>query len=330
MKLLTLTAFLSALLLAGAARAGTPALLPSWNDSPAKQAIVDFVSRAVKPGGDDFIPPAERIAVFDNDGTLWSEQPMYTQMFFTLDRIRALAPLHPEWREQEPFASVLRGDIAGALAGGVKSAFALVLAAHAGMTEDEFARIARDWFVTARHPETGRLFTDMAYQPMLEVMDYLRDNSFSVHIVSGGGGDLIRAFAEKTYGVPPENIIGSSLKTEWSDTAGEAQVFRTAEIDAINDGPAKPLAIQRDIGRRPVMAFGNSDGDLQMLQLTASGPRPGLAILIHHTDGEREWAYDRQSRTGRLDKALDEAMAKGWVVVDIAKDWNAVFGAGSN
>ena len=310
---------------ANAAGAVEPTNMPSWNDTATKEAILAFVRGATIPGSPDFVPPSERIAVFDNDGTLWAEQPMYAQVFFMLDRIRELAPRHPEWREQEPFAAVLKGDLKGALAGGDKAVFALGMAAHAGMSTDEFERIAADWLAKARNPETGRLFTNMVYQPMLELMDYLRACEFKVYIVSGGGVDLMRGFAEKVYGVPPENVIGSSLKTKWDDSAGTPRIMRLPEVDFIDDREGKPLAIQRIIGRRPLMAFGNSDGDLQMLQWTMAGPGRRFALIVHHTDAAREWAYDRESRVGKLDKALDEASRKGWVVLDMQKDWKKIY-----
>lgn len=301
------------------------AALPSWNDTEAKKAVMDFVRRVATPGNPDFTPQSERVAVFDNDGTLWAEQPMYVQVFFMIDRIRELAPRHPEWRGREPFASVLEGDIKAALAGGEKAAFELGMAAHAGMTTDEFGRIAADWFAKARNPATNRLFTEMVYQPMLELMDYLRANGFKVYIVSGGGIDLMRSFSEKVYGVPPENVIGSSLKTKWDNATGTPRILRLPEVDFIDDHEGKPLAIERFIGRRPLMAFGNSDGDLQMLQWTMAGPGARFALLVHHTDAEREWAYDRKSSVGKLDKALDEAEQKGWVVLDMRRDWNRIY-----
>ncbi len=303
-----------------------PAPLPSWNDTATREAILTFVRGATTPDSPDFVPPAERIAVFDNDGTLWAEQPMYAQFFFILDRIRELAPQHPQWRDQEPFASVLKGDVKGALAGGDKAVMALVMATQAGMSTDEFSRIAADWLAKARHPETGRLFTDMVYQPMLELMDYLRAREFKVYIVSGGGVDLMRGFSEKVYGVPPENVIGSSLKTKWDDGTGTPRIMRLPEVDFIDDHEGKPLAIQRVIGRRPLMAFGNSDGDLQMLQWTMAGSGRRFALIVHHTDAAREWAYDRESQVGKLDQALDEAKQKGWVVLDMQKDWKRIYG----
>ncbi len=310
---------------ANAVRAAEPAIMPSWNDTAARGAILAFVGEATTPGSPGFVPSSERIAVFDNDGTLWAEQPMYAQVFFMMDRIRELAPRHPEWRGQEPFASVLKGDVKGALAGGDKAVFALAMAAHAGMSTDEFDRIAADWLAKAKNPATGRLFTSMVYQPMLELMDYLRSREFKVYIVSGGGVDLMRGFSERVYGVPPEHVIGSSLKTKWDDSTGTPRIMRLPEVDFIDDHEGKPLAIQRIIGRRPLMAFGNSDGDLQMLQWTMAGPGKRFALIVHHTDAAREWAYDRKSQVGKLDKALDEAKQKGWVLLDMQKDWKKIY-----
>lgn len=307
------------------ANAAEPAALPSWNDTAAKSAILTFVHEVSDPGSPHFVPPPERIAVFDNDGTLWAEQPMYVQLFFALDRIRELAPQHPQWNEQEPFASVLKGDLKGGLAGGEKAISELIMASHAGMSTDEFDRLAADWLAKARHPETGRLFTDMAYQPMLELMDYLRAHGFEVYIVSGGGVDLIRSFSQKVYGVPPEKVIGSSLKTRWDDSAETPRIMRLPELDFIDDREGKPLAIQRVIGRRPLMAFGNSDGDRQMFQWTTAGPGRRLALIVHHTGAEGEWAYDRESKIGKLDKALDEAEQKGWIILDMKKDWKKLY-----
>ncbi len=328
-RLCTLFLFLcvfAAAISANAASVAGPANLPSWNDTATKDAILAFVRGATTPGSPDFVPPSERIAVFDNDGTLWAEQPMYAQFFFMLDRIKELAPQHPEWRTREPFASVLKGDVKGALAGGDKAVFALGMAAHAGMSTDEFDRIVADWLAKAQNPETRKLFTSMIYQPMVELMNYLRAREFKVYIVSGGGVDLMRGFSERVYGVPPENVIGSSLKTKWDDSTGTPRIMRLPEVDFIDDGEGKPLCIQRIIGRRPLMAFGNSDGDLQMLQWTMAGPDKRFALIVHHTDAAREWAYDRQSEVGKLDKALDEAKRKGWVVLDMRKDWKEIYG----
>jgi hypothetical protein len=304
-------------------RAADP--LPAWNDGAAKQAVLQFVERTTKAGSPEFVPASERIAVFDNDGTLWAEQPMYFQAFFMLDRVKALAPQHPEWKTNEPFASLLKGDVKAALAGGERALGAIMMATHAGMTSEEFAKIAGDWIATAKHPKTGRLLTEMVYQPMLELLAYLRANGFKTYIVSGGGIEFMRPWSERVYGIPPEQVIGSSIKTKFELRDGKPVLVRLPEMNFVDDGPGKPVGIQMHIGRRPVAAFGNSDGDLQMLQWTAAGPGPRLCLYVHHTDADREWAYDRASSIGRLDKGLDEAKAKGWTVVDMKTDWKRVF-----
>ena len=326
-KAARLGAVLAALALGCTAPAGPPAAdpLPSWQAGPAREAIVTFVTEATDPGAPGFIAPAERIAVFDNDGTLWSEQPMYFQAFFIFDRIRALAPQHPEWRDKEPFASVLKGDVAGALAGGEHALVEMTMATHAGMSTDEFERIVLDWIATARHPKTGRPFTEMVFQPMLELLAYLRANGFRTFIVSGGGIEFMRPWAEEVYGILPEQVVGSSGKLAFEIQDGVPVIMKLPEIDFIDDKAGKPVGIQRFIGRRPVFAFGNSDGDLQMLQWTAAGAGPRFMGLVHHTDGEREVAYDRESPVGRLDQALDEATSRGWTVVDMKQDWKTVF-----
>jgi len=304
-------------------RAADP--LPSWNDTATKKFIVAFVERATKEGSADFVPANERIAVFDNDGTLWAEQPMYFQAFFVFDRIKALAPEHPEWKEKEPFASVLKGDLKVALAGGEHALLEMVMATHAGMTTEEFSKVVSDWIATAKHPKTGKLYTEMVYQPMLELLAYLREHGFKTFIVSGGGAEFIRTFAEKTYGIPPEQVIGSTIKTRFEMRGEKSVIVRDPAIDFVDDGPGKPVAIAKYIGRRPLMAFGNSDGDLQMLQYTTGSPGPRFALIVHHTDPDREYAYDRQSQVGKLDKALDQATAKGWTVVSMKDDWNKIF-----
>jgi phosphoserine phosphatase len=299
--------------------------LPSWNDGPARDSIVSFVNDAHTADSPGHIPAAERIAVFDNDGCLWAEQPAYFQFFFAMDRVRALAPQHPEWRTQQPFRAVLENDMAALTASGEHGAAQLIMATHAGLTTDEFATVVRDWVNTARHPTTGRPYTEMVYQPMLELLDFMRDHGFKTYIVSGGGIEFMRVFAEEVYGIPPEQVIGSSIKTEFAMTDAGPVIRRLPEIDFIDDKAGKPLAINRHIGRRPAAAFGNSDGDLQMLQWTTAGAGPRLGVLVHHTDADREWAYDRDSHIGRLDKALDEAQARGWIVVDMQRDWNRIF-----
>jgi len=299
--------------------------LPSWNEGQAKTAITDFVTKSTREGSPDFVPPADRIAVFDNDGTLWTEQPMYFQLAFALDRVKALAPQHPEWKDQEPFKSILAGDLKSALAGGEKAALEILAATHAGMTTDEFEKIVSDWITTAKHPKTGRLYASMVYQPMLELLDYLRANGFKTFIVSGGGIEFMRPWVEKTYGIPPEQVVGSSGKTKFEMRDGKPVLIKLPEIGSINDKEGKPVNINLHIGRRPIMAFGNSDGDLQMLQWTTSGAGPRFGLIVHHTDAEREWAYDRESHIGKLDKALDEAKAKGWTVVNMKNDWREIF-----
>jgi phosphoserine phosphatase len=314
-----------ALFLAGRvqARGGDP--LPSWREGPSKQAITAFVDAVTTPGSPQFVPPAERIATFDNDGTLWAEQPFYVQGLFALDRVRALAPANPQWREQEPFASVLRGDPAAALAGGEQSIAAIVAASHAGLSTDEFQQLVRDWIRTARHPQTGRLYTQMVYQPMLELLAYLQQRGFTTFVVSGGGVDFMRPWAEQAYGIPPQQVIGSSIQTRFELRDGEPVLMRLPQINVVNDGAIKPASIQQHIGRRPIAAFGNSDGDLAMLQWTMAGSGLRFALLVHHTDAQREWAYDRSSAVGRLDRALTEANARGWTVVDMRRDWRVVF-----
>lgn len=307
--------------------AGDP--LPSWNDTAAKKAITTFVERVTMQGSPDFVPVDERIATFDNDGTLWAEQPMYFQLLFALDRVKVLAPLHPEWATTEPFASLLKGDVKGALAGGEPALMKIVVETHAGMDSVEFDRIVLDWIASARHPVTKRLYTEMIYQPMLELTAYLRANAFKTFIVSGGGIDFMRPWTDKAYGIPPEQVVGSSGKTRFELRDTKPILMRLPEIDFINDGPGKPVGINAHIGRRPVAAFGNSDGDLQMLEWAKGGGGVRFALLVHHTDAEREWAYDRNSSVGRLDKALDVARAEGWTVVDMKNDWKTIFPFGS-
>ena len=318
-------AFGFAMVFGGLATAQTRDPLPSWNDGKAKQSIIAFVVQVTKSGSPDFVPPAERIAVFDNDGTLWAERPMYFQLLFALDRVKMLAPQHPEWKDKEPFASLLKGDVKGALAGGEHAILEIIMGTHAGMTTAEFETIVRDWIATARHPTTKRPFTEMTYQPMLELLAYLRANGFKTFIVSGGGIEFMRPWSEQVYGVPPEQVIGSSIKVRFELRDGVPVLVRLPELDFFDDKEGKPIAIHQQIGRRPIAAFGNSDGDLQMLQWTTAGQGPRFALYIHHTDAEREWAYDRNSSTGRLNKGLDEAKSKGWTVVDMKQDWKVVY-----
>ncbi|MGG6240975.1 HAD family hydrolase [Nodosilinea sp. AN01ver1] len=299
-------------------------LLPSWNNGIARQAILDFVARVITENGPDFVPPADRIATFDNDGTLWCEYPMYVQAFFVFDRIKTLAAQNPHWYTQEPFASVLKGDLKAALAGEEHALMELVMATHAGMTTDEFTAIVKDWLATAKHPITQKLFTEMVYQPMLELLDYLRSHDFKTFIVSGGGVEFMRPWVERVYGIPPEQVIGSSIKTRFERREGKPVIVRLPELLFFDDKEGKPAAIQHYIGRRPIAAFGNSDGDLQMLQWTTADPGPSLGLIVRHTDGDREFAYDK-SAMGSLDVALTEAPQQGWVVVDMKQDWRQIF-----
>jgi hypothetical protein len=299
--------------------------LPSWNEGPAKQAVMEFVRTVTDQSGPQYVPPEQRIATFDNDGTLWSEQPMYFQGLFTFDRVKALAQKHPEWKERQPFKALLENDMKALAAAGEKGAGEIMMAAHAGMTTGEFESIVEEWLTTARHARFNRPFTDLVYQPMLELLTYLRENGFKTFIVSGGGVEFMRPWTEKVYGIPPEQVVGSSVKLKFEMRDGKPVLVRLPEIDFIDDGPGKPVGIQKFIGRRPVAAFGNSDGDLQMLQWTAEGEGLRFMLLVRHTDAEREWAYDRQSPIGRLDKALDEAQRRGWTVVDMQKDWKRIF-----
>ena len=299
--------------------------LASWNDGPAKKSITEFVAKVTKEGSPDFVPPEERIATFDNDGTLWAEQPMYFQFLFAIDRVKALAPQHPEWKEKEPFASLLKGDMKTALAGGEHAFLEIVAATHSGMTTEEFDRIVREWLATAKHPKTARLYTEMVYQPMLELLAYLRGNGFKTFIVSGGGVEFMRAFADKVYGIPPEQVVGSTGKLKFELRDGGPVLLKLPEVQFIDDKEGKPVGIQMNIGRRPIAAFGNSDGDLQMLQWTAAGSGARFCLYVHHDDATREWAYDRQSSIGRLDKGLDEAKVKGWTVVSMKDDWKRIF-----
>jgi phosphoglycolate phosphatase-like HAD superfamily hydrolase len=311
--------------------AGLPAIaradsLPSWNDGPAKAAIIDFVNGVTTENGADFVLPEQRIAVFDNDGTLWAEQPVYFQLQFALDRVKALSPKHPEWKTTQPFKAAIEGDAKALAATGQKGLLQIMAVSHAGMTTDAFAKEVADWLAAARHPRFKQRYDALLYQPQLELLTYLRQNGFKTVIVSGGGVEFMRVFAEQAYGIPPEQVVGSSgVVTFQMGADGKAALVKEPKVEFIDDGPGKPVAINRFIGRRPILAFGNSDGDLQMLQWTAAGSGPRFLGIVHHTDGEREWAYDRKSHIGRLDKALDEAKAKGWTVVDMKQDWKTVF-----
>jgi phosphoglycolate phosphatase-like HAD superfamily hydrolase len=300
--------------------------LPSWNEGAVKKSITDFVARVTTQGGADFVPIDQRIATFDNDGTLWCEQPFYNQAAFAFDRIKAMAPQHPEWKTTQPFKAVLDKDVKALAASGEKGLLQIIAATHTGMTVEEFSRIVLDWTATARHPRFNRPYTQMIYQPMLELLAYLRANGFKTFIVSGGGVEFMRPWTEKVYGIPPEQVVGSSGMVKFqSDAAGKPELMKLAKIEFIDDGPGKPVGINRFIGRRPIFAFGNSDGDLQMLQWTTAGTGARFAGIVHHTDAEREYAYDRQSKIGKLDKGWDEATAKGWAVVDMKKDWKTIF-----
>ena len=321
----TLAVILLTLVVLSAVAAGDQDPLFSWVEGTSKQSIIRFVRAVTDISSQVYVPPGERIATFDNDGTLWAEQPMYVQIVFALDRVKALAPKHPQWKTKQPFKAALEGDIKGVLAGGKRALLELMMATHANNTTEEFSQIVMDWLATARHPKTGRPYTEMVYQPMLELLDYLHANDFKTYITSGGGIEFIRPWAESVYGIPPEQVIGSSIKTEFKLRNGNPVLVRLPELNFIDDKAGKPVAINQHIGRRPIAAFGNSDGDLQMLQWTAAGDGKRLMLLVHHTDAEREWAYDRQSHIGRLDKAMDEAQAKGWVVVDMKKDWKVIY-----
>jgi len=323
MKRFQLKILLSVCLFAAAAWAADP--LPSWNDTAPKQALFDFVDAVTRPGSPQVVPPAERIAVFDNDGTLWAEQPMYFQAFFIIDRIKALAPQHPEWETREPFASVLKGDMKTVMAGGEHALLEMAMATHAGMTTEEFEEIVSDWISTAKHPETGRLLTRMVYQPMLELLTYLRANGFKTFVVSGGGIEFMRPWMENVYGIPPEQVVGSSIVTKFEMRDGIPVLMRLPEMNFVDDKEGKPVGINSHIGRRPIAAFGNSDGDLQMLQWTDAGEGARFCLYVHHTDAEREWAYDRDSSIGRLEQGLEEARLKGWTVMDMKKDWKTIF-----
>lgn len=300
--------------------------LPSWNDTAPKAAIVAFVGKVIREGSPEFVPEPERIAVFDNDGTLWVEHPMYTQLGFALDRVRTLAPQHPEWKNVQPFKAVLEGDMKTLAAAGEKGLLELIMVTHAGMTTSDFQKVVTDWLSTARDPRFKRPYTELVYQPMVELLAYLRANGFKTFIVSGGGVEFMRPWAEKVYGVPPEQVVGSSIKTEFRMQDDTPALYRLPEINFIDDKAGKPVGINQEIGRRPIAAFGNSDGDLEMLQWTTMGGAPArLGVLIHHTDADREYAYDRDTEFGRLDKALDAAAITGWTVVDMKSDWKQIF-----
>ena len=304
--------------------------LPSWNDGATKKSITDFVARVTTQGGADLVPVAERIATFDNDGTLWCEQPVYFQVAFAFDRIKAMAPQHPEWRTRQPFKALLEGDKKALAAAGKDGLMQIMAVTHTGMTTEEFTKSVTDWIATARHPRFNRPYTELVYQPMLELLAYLRANGIKTFIVSGGGIEFMRPWVERLYGIPPEQVVGSSGVTKLQVGAnGRPVLMKEAKVEFIDDGAGKPVGINRFIGRRPIFAFGNSDGDHQMLQWTVAGAGARFAGIVRHTDAEREYAYDRQSHIGKLDKALDEGTAKGWTIVDMKRDWKVVFPPGS-
>ncbi|GFE82724.1 haloacid dehalogenase [Steroidobacter agaridevorans] len=321
---------MAAPLVAAAAVASAADPLPSWNDGAPKKAIFEFVRRVTREGSADYIAPRERIAVFDNDGTLWAEQPIYFQFAFAIDRVKTLSSVHPEWRTTAPFKDVLTGDIKALAASGKQGLLQVMAASHSGITTEDFNTIVGSWLATAKHPRFQRRYTELAYQPMLELLDYLRSQDFKTFIVSGGGVEFMRVFAEQVYGIPPEQVIGSSAATKFVPvgTDGKPALIKEPHVEFIDDGIGKPSGINRFIGRRPLLAFGNSDGDLPMLQWTAGGAGPRFVALIHHTDADREFAYDRQSAVGKLDKALDEAQRQQWLIIDMKRDWLRVFSAG--
>jgi phosphoglycolate phosphatase-like HAD superfamily hydrolase len=299
--------------------------LPSWNDTASKKAIVAFVEKVTTPGSPEYVDPAERIATFDNDGCLWSEQPMYFQAFYIFDRIKTLAPQHPEWKDKEPFSSVLKGDLKSALAGGEKALLEMAMATHAGLTDEEFRKVVGDWLATAKHPKTGMAYNAMVFQPMLELLAYLRAEGFKTFIVSGGGIDFLRVFAEKTYGIPPEQVVGSSIKAGYEVRNGKPVIVKLPEMNFIDDKEGKPVGIHQHIGRRPIFAAGNSDGDFQMLEWTTAGEGARFGMLVHHDDGDREFAYDRESHIGKLDRGLDEGPKRGWTIVSMKDDWKSIY-----
>jgi len=318
-------ATLFATLLAGGRSVAAQDALPSWNDGAAKSAIVEFVGKVTRQGGPDFVPAPQRIATFDNDGTLWTEQPVPVQMAFALDRVKALAPQNPQWKDTQPFKAVLEGDMKTLAEAGDRGLLELVTATHAGMSTEEFTKIVSDWLTSARDPRFKRPYTELVYQPMLELLAYLRANGFKTFIVSGGGIEFMRPWAERVYGIPPEQVVGSSIKTKFEMRDGRPTLFRLPELNFNDDKAGKPVGINEFIGRRPIAAFGNSDGDLEMLQWTTMSGGVRFGLIVHHTDAEREYAYDRNVTLGRLDKALDAAVVNKWTVVDMKRDWKVIF-----
>jgi phosphoglycolate phosphatase-like HAD superfamily hydrolase len=309
---------------AGVARA-QPDPLPSWNAGPAKARIVAFVKAVTNDAAPDYVPAAARIAVFDNDGTLWSEQPAYFQLLFAIDRVKALASRHPEWKSRQPFKAALEGDLKALAAAGEEGLLELVMATHAGLTTEAFEATVREWLAAARHPTLKRPYTELVYQPMVELLAYLRANGFRTYLVSGGGVEFMRPWAERAYGIPPEQVIGSSIAVKYEAVDGKPALVRLPKVNFIDDKAGKPVGIHYHIGRRPIAAFGNSDGDYQMLEWTTAGPGARLGVIVHHTDGGREFAYDRKSPVGRLDRALADAPRRGWEVIDMKRDWNTVY-----
>ncbi|MDB5351334.1 MAG: hypothetical protein JWN86_2581 [Planctomycetota bacterium] len=304
-------------------RAADP--MPSWNEGAAKKAIVEFVESVTRVGGPGFVAAADRVATFDNDGTLWAEQPAYFQLAFAADRMRKISDMHPEWRERPIFKAAIAGDLGPALEGTIRDRLELVGASHAGLTSEAYTAMVKDWLATARHPRFDRPYTELVYQPMLELLAYLRANGFKTYIVSGGGAEFMRAWAERVYGIPPEQVVGSTIKVKYEERDGQPVLIRLAEVELIDDRAGKAEGIHRAIGKRPIAAFGNSDGDYEMLRWTTAGRGSRLGLIVHHTDAAREWAYDRKSRVGRLDRALDEATRRGWILADMKDDWNVIF-----
>ena len=325
-RLLQIALSIAALAAAGTALAQSDPL-PSWNEGPAKARIVGFVQAVTDKGAQDYVAPADRIAVFDNDGTLWSEQPAYFQLLFAIDRVKALAPRHPEWKTKQPFKAAIEGDMKALAASGEKGLLELVMATHAGNTPEEFQKVVRDWLATPRHPKFNRPYTELVFQPMLELLDYLRASGFKTYIVSGGGVEFVRAWSQEVYGIPPEQVIGSSIKTRYEVRDGVPVLVRLPEITFVDDKAGKPVGIHQHVGRRPVAAFGNSDGDFAMLEWVTSAPGARLGLLVHHDDAEREFAYDRQSHIGQLVRGLDEGPKRGWTIVSMARDWNRIYPA---
>lgn len=323
MNRLGILIFVLIAILTSVVRANDP--LPSWNTGPTKTALINFVKRATTKGNPEYVSPPQRIATFDNDGTLWSEKPVYFQLQFAIDRIKALAAKHPEWKTEQPFKTILEEEQKALTSLSAKDMMILLMTTHAGTTTKEFKKTVRAWLKTARHPRFNRPYTELVFQPMLELLAYLRANDFKTYIVSGGGIEFLRVFAEDVYGIPPEQVIGSSIKTKFEIHKGKPVIVRLSEIDFIDDKAGKPVAINKFIGRRPIAAFGNSDGDLQMLQWTTAGDGIRFGLLVHHTDSKREWAYDRQSHVGLLDVALKEAKQRGWTVVDMKRDWKTIY-----